>query len=151
MVAPCADLFSPGVKIILGGHDWCGVPALWHPELLSGVFSAYVPFFPPNPHYVGLRTLLEDAKLSTCSYQLQFISSEVEERIKTESDIRGLLPALYGGRTPDGNSVFSHKRGLVFNRLNQLGPSPFVGEGELEAYVKQGLFEARHRWPSQAF
>jgi pimeloyl-ACP methyl ester carboxylesterase len=140
MVALCADVFSPGVKIILGGHDWGGVLAwriaLWQPELLRGVFSACVPFFPPNPHYVGLRTLVENGKLSTFSYQLQFINSEVEERIKTESDIRGLLLALYGGRTPDGNSGFSHKRGLVFNRLNKLGPSPLVGEGELETYVK---------------
>ncbi|KAM5347384.1 hypothetical protein ACJ41O_010389 [Fusarium nematophilum] len=141
IAALCAGVFGPKAKIILGGHDWGGALvwriALWHPELLLGVFSVCTPFFPPSVHYVDFEARIRGGELPTLAYQLQFMSGVVEDHIKTEADIRGLLLALYGGQTPEGEYGMSVQKGLIFDRLGKLGPSPLLTEDEFHEYVRQ--------------
>ena len=142
LAALSAAVFGEDVKIILGGHDWGGGlvwrVALWHPELLLGVFSVCTPYNAPMPVYVDLETLVSSGKLASFKYQLQFISGEVEKHVKTPEDIRRFMLALFGARTTDTREVaFTVEDGIIFDRLDRLAPStPLVSPEEMDEYVR---------------
>ncbi|MCJ1478183.1 hypothetical protein MMC13_006859 [Lambiella insularis] len=127
-------------NIILGGHDWGGAivyrVALWHPELISSLFSICTPFMAPSKRYVTLQDAVRTV-LPNFGYQLQLGSGEVEKVLDTKQQIRLFLNALYGGRGPNGEVGFSPETGIIFENLSKLGPSPLLSEQELTYYVEE--------------
>ncbi|KAF3354992.1 hypothetical protein VdG1_04417 [Verticillium dahliae VDG1] len=102
MAALAEAVLGPNPRVVLGGHDWGGVlvwrTAMYHPELVVGVFSVCTPYFPPNPRYFSLESLVNSGRLPSFRYQLQFISGDVEAHVKTDDDIRQALDLAL---TPD--------------------------------------------------
>lgn len=93
-------------QIILGGHDWGGAAAwrvaLWHPELIMGIFSVCTPFIPPAKTFTPLADLIAAGHLVNFTYQLQFAGPDVEEGIRGLEKTRQFLNALYGGKGDGG-------------------------------------------------
>ncbi|KAJ4179480.1 hypothetical protein NW759_017293 [Fusarium solani] len=128
-------------QIILGGHDWGGALvwriAMWHPELIKGVFSACTPYHPPSETFIPLDKTIASGHLLNFSYQLQFSGPEVESRIQGKEKVRQFLNAMYGGRGPNGESGFSTKDGILFDNLPLLERSRLLTEEEHEYYAEQ--------------
>ncbi|KAM0334337.1 hypothetical protein ACHAQA_001362 [Verticillium albo-atrum] len=141
MAALAEAILGPNPKVVLGGHDWGGALvwriAMWHPELVLGVFSICTPYFPANPRYFSLESLVNSGRLPTFRYQLQFISGDVEEHVKTEDDIRQTLVSIYGGRTADGEFGFSADKGFKFDLYGKIQASPLVDQAEEDHYVAE--------------
>lgn len=110
--------------------------ALYHPNLVTHLFSICTPFFPPNRTYTPLRVLTR-ITIPYFTYQLQFASGVVEEAIQSRSEIRSLLNASYGGNPPDGSPVMVPERGLRLQGLDTFGPSPLLTEDELDYYAAE--------------
>ncbi|KAL2011318.1 hypothetical protein VTN00DRAFT_4036 [Thermoascus crustaceus] len=127
-------------KIILGGHDWGATLvyriALWHPDLVTHVFTVCVPFVPPSPQYLSLEELVR-TRAPNFTYQLQFKSEELEKAIRSKDEIRQFLLALYGGRTGDGELGFDARKGVLLDRMMRLGPSRLLGREELDYYTEE--------------
>ncbi|KAL9944348.1 hypothetical protein ACHAQF_003936 [Verticillium nonalfalfae] len=140
MAALAEAVLGPNPRVVLGGHDWGGSlvwrTAMYHPELVVGVFSICTPYFPPNPRYFSLESLVNSGRLPTFRYQLQFISGDVEANVKTDDDIRQALVSIYGGRTADGQFGFSAEKGFKFDLFGQVGSSPHVSKEEEDHYVE---------------
>ncbi|CAL5873202.1 uncharacterized protein PFLUO_LOCUS7471 [Penicillium psychrofluorescens] len=102
--ALAAHLDAP--KIILGGHDWGAAlvyrVALWHPDLITHVFTVCVPYARPQAQNIALEDLVRTAA-PHFAYQLQFASGELEKVVRSKDEIRQFLIALYGGRTEKVN------------------------------------------------
>lgn len=131
---------SPHEKIILGGHDWGGMVvwrfALWHPELLRGVFSICTPYLGPSPVYRDLEATVK--MLPNFRYQLQLAGPDVEREVGSDpAKIRGLLSGLYGAQGPNGERVFTVDQGVHFELLDKMGASPLLSEDEVAFYVRQ--------------
>jgi soluble epoxide hydrolase/lipid-phosphate phosphatase len=122
-------------SIILGGHDWGGAIvyriALWYPKLVSAVFSVCTPYHPPRPQFV------DATKAPNFKYQLQLRGPDVEANIVGEEKLRQFLNALYGGRTPNGETGFSTSQGCDFEVLPRIGPTKLLSEEEVDFYVKR--------------
>ncbi|KAJ5159581.1 uncharacterized protein N7482_006585 [Penicillium canariense] len=118
-------------KIILGGHDWgAGLAyriALWHPELISHLFTVCVPYARPQPQYLPLEDLVRNAA-PHFAYQLQFASGDLEKVIHSKTDIRQFLCALYGGRTEKGEVGFDAEKGVLLDKVSALKPSRLLSE-----------------------
>lgn len=135
-------------KIILGGHDWyvsiCfyfskeqankyrGAAlayrvALWHPELVTHLFTLCVPFAAPTRRYIPLEEFVATIA-PHFAYQLQFRSRELEHAIRTEDDVKKFLSALYGGRTDDGQIAFYAEEGVILENMFRLRPSKLLSE-----------------------
>lgn len=131
---------SPNEKIILGGHDWGGMVvwrfALWHPELLRGVFSICTPYVGPSPVYIDLNAMVE--RLPNFRYQLQLAGPDVEREIGSDpAKLRGLLSGLYGARGPNREGVFTVDHGVHFEHLDKMGKCPLLNDEEVDFYVRQ--------------
>ncbi|KAM5351449.1 hypothetical protein ACJ41O_004172 [Fusarium nematophilum] len=128
-------------QIILGGHDWGGALvwriAMWHPELIKGVFSICTPYHSPSETFIPLEAIIASGHLPNFAYQLQFKGPDVESRIQGEEKVRQFLNAMYGGRGPNGEMGFSAKEGILFDNLPLLGRTRLLADEELEHYVKQ--------------
>ncbi|KAH7348395.1 epoxide hydrolase [Rhexocercosporidium sp. MPI-PUGE-AT-0058] len=122
-------------SIILGGHDWGGAVvyrfALWYPKLISAVFSVCTPYNSPRKEFLD-ATVMPNFK-----YQLQLRGPEVEAEIVGEEKLRQFLNGMYGGRTPKGEAGFSVEKGVLFDALPEIGPSPLLTKEEIDYYVKQ--------------
>ncbi|KAL3964528.1 hypothetical protein ACCO45_001532 [Purpureocillium lilacinum] len=85
-------------QIVLGGHDWGGALvwriALWHPELLKGVFSVCTPFNAPMKPWLPLQDLIAMGKLKNFTYQLQLAGPDVEKAIQGEEKVRQFLNGM---------------------------------------------------------
>ncbi|KAJ5770214.1 uncharacterized protein N7511_002265 [Penicillium nucicola] len=151
-------------KIILGGHDWHVSPfflsqpihlifyttantcnrgaalayriALWHPDLVSHLFTVCVPYARPMEQEVQLEDLVRTAA-PHFAYQIQFASGEVEKVVKSDDDIRQFLLALYGGRNERGDVGFDAHHGVLVDRLGGLKRSKLLSEDEIEFYVRE--------------
>jgi pimeloyl-ACP methyl ester carboxylesterase len=129
-------------SIILGGHDWGGAVvyrvALWHPELISALFSVCTPFFPPGKEYVDMTVA------SNFKYQLQFRGTDVEREIVGEEKLRQFLNGMYHGTGPNGEPLFSVDHGVHFERLNKLRPARLASSEELDFYAKEYAKNGMH-------
>ena len=134
-------------KIILGGHDWYAPRilihdpakhvchrggsivyriALWHPNLVTHIFSVCTPYFPPNKSFISLEDMI--VRLPNLTYQKQLAGSSVQEHIKTKAQIREFLNALYGGQGPNREVGFDVSEGVLFDNLPILAKTPLLSE-----------------------
>ncbi|KAI9826292.1 MAG: hypothetical protein M1832_000209 [Thelocarpon impressellum] len=134
-------------QIILGGHDWGGSivfrVALWHPELVTHIFSVCTPYLPPSKTFTPLEDVVRTV-LPNFAYQLQLAGPEVEARIQTKPQIRQFLNAMYGGRGPNGEVGFDVRKGVLLDNLGLLGKTPLLTEGELDYYAEQYVRTGLH-------
>ncbi|KAL2753477.1 hypothetical protein ACRALDRAFT_2029300 [Sodiomyces alcalophilus JCM 7366] len=140
VTAICASLLGPETQIILGGHDWGGSLvwriALWHPDLIRGVFSICTPYAPPSPKPLDLRALVESGRLAHWAYQLQFASGEVEEKLTTPEDMRRFVSCAWLATGPDGEPGLDVHKGILFDVLPRLGESPVLSPEEVDEYTR---------------
>ncbi|KAI9713633.1 MAG: hypothetical protein M1812_006605 [Candelaria pacifica] len=131
-------------KIIMGGHDWGGAivyrVALWHPELVTNLFSVCTPYWPPTDTYTPL-THLVNTKLPNFRYQVQLGGKEVEDRLKTREDLKQFLNGVYGGQGPKGEVGFNTESGVLLDNLPKLGLTKLLSDRELDYYADE---YARH-------
>ncbi|MCJ1385733.1 hypothetical protein MMC17_008856 [Xylographa soralifera] len=127
-------------RIILGGHDWGGAivyrVALWYPELISHLFSICTPYIAPTKHFVSLEDAVKTV-LPQFGYQIHLASGEVEKAIVSKEQIRQFLNARYGGQGPNGEVLFSPEKGVIFENLSEIGPSPLLTGREIDYYVNE--------------
>lgn len=126
--------------IILGGHDWGGQVvwrfALWHPEMLKGVFSVCTPYVGPSPKFLEYEDMVKI--LPNFQYQIQLAGPDVEREVNSDpAKIRGFLSGLYGATGPGRVRGFTTGHGVHFENLDTMGPSPLLNEEEIEFYVAQ--------------
>ncbi|RYO87840.1 hypothetical protein DL766_000744 [Monosporascus sp. MC13-8B] len=126
--------------IILGGHDWGGAfvwrMTMYYPQLIRGVFSLCVPYMPPRPYKVTLEQMV--AMMPNFRYQLQIAGGETERIVdKSTENLRGFLNGMYGGRTPDGQAMFSTDVGAIEEVIDKIRPSPLVSKEMLDYYVQE--------------
>ena len=108
--------------------------ALWHPELISYLFSICTPYSAPSKHYVSLEDAV-NTMLPQFNYQIHLSSGEVEKVVMSKEDIRRFLGALYGGRGLNGEVAFSPEKGVIFDNLPKIGSSPFLTEKVSYTYL----------------
>lgn len=128
-------------QIVLGGHDWGGAIvwrlAYYYPKLIKAVFSVCTPPFPLSTSVVRLEDLIAKGILLNFKYQLQLAGPDVEARIQGKDMLRKFLTALFGGQGPNGERAFNTSDGLLFDRLDNLGPPALLSPEELDYYVEQ--------------
>ncbi|KAJ5200618.1 hypothetical protein N7491_008576 [Penicillium cf. griseofulvum] len=127
-------------QIILGGHDWGAALAyriaLWHPDLVSHLFTVCVPYARPMAQNISIEDLVRNVT-PHFAYQLQFKSGELEKVIRSKDEIRQFLLALYGGRTEAGEFGFDAHKGVLVDKLGKLKISKLLSEEELEFYTNE--------------
>ncbi|KAJ5256945.1 hypothetical protein N7478_013049 [Penicillium angulare] len=127
-------------SIILGGHDWGAALAyriaLWHPDLISHLFTVCVPYAGPKKDFIPLENIVQTVA-PNFTYQMQFYSGEVEKVIKSKEEIKQFLLALYGGRTAEGKTGFVAEKGVLLDEVMKLQPSRLLSEEELEYYATE--------------
>jgi pimeloyl-ACP methyl ester carboxylesterase len=101
--------------------------ALWHPELVSHLFTVCVPYARPMAQNISIEHLVRSVT-PHFAYQLQFKSGEVEKVIRSKDEVRQFLLALYGGRTEAGEFGFDANKGVLLDKIGQLKPSRLLSE-----------------------
>jgi hypothetical protein len=76
---------------------------------------------------VSLEDLVENAA-PNLAYQLQFASGELEKAIRSKSEIKQFLSALYGGRTEKGEVGIDTDKGLFLDKVSKLKSSRLLTE-----------------------
>jgi pimeloyl-ACP methyl ester carboxylesterase len=112
--------------------------ALWHPELVSHLFTVCVPYARPMAQNISIEDLVRSVT-PHFAYQLQFKSGEVEKVIRSKEEIRQFLLALYGGRTEAGEFGFDANKGVLLDKIGQLKPSRLLSEEVSWVYLIWGL------------
>ena len=79
------------------------------------------------------------------AYQLQFSSGEVERAVRTKDEIRGVLCALYGGRTEDGKFGFDAREGVFLGLLGRLRRSRLLSEEVCSRYPRRSNLDDEMR------
>jgi hypothetical protein len=100
---------------------------LFHPELVSHVFSVCSPYDIPRARYISTEELVK-GPVPQFGYQLQLAAGEVEKRITSKQDLRQFLSGMYGGKGPNEEFLFSPENGILFENLGKIGPSPLINE-----------------------
>ena len=138
------QVIGEGKQIILGGHDWGGSVvfrvALWHPELISSIFTVCTPYAPPSPTYTDLEEIVR-TRLPNFAYQIQFAGPDVEREIQGPDRIRQFLVAISGGKGPNGENKPGElmTKGLNFEYLKYMKESKSLSGDELDVYVSQHM------------
>ncbi|ORY69506.1 Alpha/Beta hydrolase protein [Pseudomassariella vexata] len=128
-------------RIILGGHDWGGAfvwrMAIWQSDIVSAVFSLNVPYTPALPVYVDTEQIVQ--RIPTFKYQLQLASPVAEQIIDKSPDrLRAFLNGIYGGKTPDGQFIFSAEHGINEENLDKgVGPAALMSQEWVDHYVRE--------------
>ncbi|KAI0023236.1 alpha/beta-hydrolase [Xylariomycetidae sp. FL0641] len=130
--------------IILGGHDWGGAfvwrMAMYYPELIRAVFSICVPFWPLTTEKVSLEAVVE--KMPNFKYQLQLASGEAERKVgQSPERLAQFITGMFGGRTPDGELLFTTEKGIIEENLGRIQPTPLVSKEMIDFYAHE---YARH-------
>ncbi|CAI6337334.1 unnamed protein product [Periconia digitata] len=127
-------------QIILGGHDWGGAvvwrAALWHPDLISHVFSVCTPYSAPSKQYISTEDLAR-GPLPQFGYQIQLASGEVEKFIKDEPSIRQFLKGIYGAKGANGEHLMIPEQGIIPETLPLVGDSRLLNGKMLDYYVQE--------------
>jgi soluble epoxide hydrolase / lipid-phosphate phosphatase len=105
---------------------------LWYPELISHVFSVCTPYNSPAKTFHPLEDIVK--RIPHFGYQLQLASGEVEKHVESRDEIRQFLKGMFGGRGPNGEVLFSPKKGILFENLHKI-----EGSGALSSEVSAGL------------
>ncbi|KAL4976838.1 Alpha/Beta hydrolase protein [Aspergillus desertorum] len=125
-------------KIILGGHDWGAFLAyriaLWHPTLITYLFTVCVPYSPPYKKYMTLEDMVSKVA-PHFGYQLHFISGEIEQAVKSKEEHKQFLIALYGGKTQEKESAFDVHKGVDLEKMRRVRMSGLLEEEEVEYYA----------------
>ena len=115
----------------MGGHDWGAFlayrVALWHPELVSHLFTVCVPYAAPQKQYYSIEDMVNTIT-PHFAYQLHFISGEIEEKVHKRKEIRQFLIALYGGRTREKVFAFDVHKGVDLDVMRRIRPSWLLSE-----------------------
>ncbi|KAJ5525263.1 hypothetical protein N7494_011913 [Penicillium frequentans] len=127
-------------RIILGGHDWGAFlayrVALWHPDLVTHLFTVCVPYSSPKKDYMPLEEMAHTV-MPNFGYQIQFASGELEKVVQSKEEIKQFLTALLGGRTPEKQIGFEAEKGVLLDHLMRLRHSRLLSEEELEYYGQE--------------
>ncbi|KAI5863164.1 epoxide hydrolase [Durotheca rogersii] len=126
--------------IILGGHDWGGFfvwrMARWYPEIIRGVFSLCVPYWPPSPVKVSLEEAVQ--RMPNFRYQLQLASPVAENIVnKSPESLRGFINGAFGGVTADGKPMFSTQIGVIEENVEKILPSKLIDQKIADFYVQE--------------
>lgn len=128
-------------QIILGGHDWGGAlvwrVAMWHPDLISAVFSVCTPYNAPRTKNLTVEAMVSSGKVPNFAYQLQLMGPDVEQRIQGEEKVRQFLNGMYGGFGPNGEVGFKPTEGVLFDNLPLLRRTSLLSDEELDYYTQQ--------------
>ncbi|KAJ5537197.1 hypothetical protein N7513_010383 [Penicillium frequentans] len=127
-------------RIILGGHDWGAFlayrVALWHPDLVTHLFTVCVPYSSPKKEYMPLEEMAHTV-MPNFGYQIQFASGELEKVVQSKEEIKQFLTALLGGRTPEKQIGFEAEKGVLLDHLMRLRHSRLLSEEELKYYGQE--------------
>ncbi|KAM7183073.1 Alpha/Beta hydrolase fold [Naviculisporaceae sp. PSN 640] len=130
---------SPNKRFIIGGHDWGGFFVwrfiLYYPYLVQGVFSVCTPYSAPREQYLDLETITRYKP--NFKYQLHLASGAVDNYVTTRDRLRAFFNGIFGGRTPEGKSIFTTENGVDLEQLLRVGPSPIIPPGDIEYYVDE--------------
>jgi soluble epoxide hydrolase/lipid-phosphate phosphatase len=110
---------------------------LWHPELISHVFSICTPYDGPNKRFISTEDLV-NGPVPQFGYQLQLASGEVEKRIQSRDDIRQFMRGIFGGRGPNKELIFSPFKGILFENLGKMGEARFLTEKVINGIIENG-------------
>jgi soluble epoxide hydrolase / lipid-phosphate phosphatase len=102
---------------------------LYHPKLVSHVFSVCTPYNLPDKTYRSTEDIVK--VVPHFGYQLHLASGEVEKNIQSREDIRQFLKGVHGERGPNKENLFSPTRGILFENLHKIGDS-----GKLDPKVR---------------
>lgn len=86
-----------------------------------------MPYAPPKKGYAPLEDIVRTTA-PNFTYQVQFASGELEKVIKSKSEIKQFLLALYGGRTPEGEFGFDVTKGALLDKVPRLKQSRLLSE-----------------------
>lgn len=117
--------------------------ALWHPQLVTHLFSVCTPFSPPSKQYKPLEFYVEKGILPNFAYQLRLADGQVEG-LKSRDEIRQLLNGVYGGRGPNGEAAFDAQNGVYLDRLAHLSKNRLVEDEMLDYYADQYVKNGMH-------
>jgi soluble epoxide hydrolase / lipid-phosphate phosphatase len=100
---------------------------LWHPELVTHVFSVCTPYDTPAKTFRSTEDLAA-GPAPQFAYQLHLASGEVEKRIQSRDDIRQFVQGIFGGRGPNKELIFDPFKGILFENLGKIGEARFLTE-----------------------
>lgn len=118
--------------------------AQWYPDLVTHVVVVCTSYFKPQKEYVSIEQLMATGRVRQFGYQLHLASPEVEDRIKTEEDIRKFLHGMYGARGSNGETLFSPEKGVLFENLDRIGKTRLLTDSEMDYYVSQYSHNGLH-------
>lgn len=109
---------------------------MWHPTLITHIFSVCTPFWAPSKTYQSLESVTA-TRLPNFRYQLQFASGAIESAIRSKQEIREFLNGFYGGIGPNREVGFVAEEGAMLDNLPKLRPTRLLTEREMDYYVDE--------------
>jgi hypothetical protein len=101
--------------------------ALWHPDLVTHLFTVCVPYSSPKKEFLPLEEMAHTV-MPNFGYQIQFASGELEKVVQSKEEIKQFLTALLGGRTPEKQIGFEAEKGVLLDHLMRLRHSRLLSE-----------------------
>jgi hypothetical protein len=89
---------------------------------------------------MSLEDLVKNAA-PNLAYQLQFASGDVEKVVRSKSDIKQFLSALYGARTAKGELGCDVNQGVFLDKLSALKTSRLLSE-EVSVLCQSTIWDA---------
>lgn len=99
---------------------------LYNPALVKAIFTLGTPYLPPNPNWLDFDELIKEKP--TFEYQRYFGSSEFENYLRSDKEIREFFNATFGGVWSKWRIGVLHERAL---------------SGELESSPKRDSVEPK--------
>lgn len=109
---------------------------LWHPQLVTHLFTVCTPFSPTLKEYKPLEFYVKEGILPNFEYQLRLAEGQVDG-LRSKNQIRQFLNGIYGGRGPNGESAFDLQQGVYLDRLPLLRKTQLVSDDILDYYADQ--------------